>query len=134
MFAQTRSPMKIIFRLPPARAAFRRLDGASRKVTNVGAYQAQSKAGVGPTLLLAASAAAAAAATTAAIAPSLCEEDRLGRWNDRWATGKVVRFLLHRLSADCFGLGIQCSPSNLCTAVVLLYLNSLVYGNIFTDV
>lgn len=31
--------------------------------------------------------------TGAAAVVTLCEEDRLERWSDRWATGKVVRLV-----------------------------------------
>lgn len=90
MFAQTRSSLYGVFRLPLARtAASYRLDKASRKVTISCIKHTSSN----KTLLLAAAAAAAAAAT-ATIVPSLCDEDRLERWNDRWATGRVVRPLV----------------------------------------
>ena len=50
----------------------------------------------------AALAAAAAAAAAAAGAATLCDEDRLDRWRDRWATGRVVR--TYEVAIRCWGL------------------------------
>ena len=100
MFARARSSLHSVFRVPLARVSSHKLDKASREVAIACFKQTSSN----KTLLLAAaaaaaSAAAAAAATTAAIVPSLCEEDRLERWNDRWATGRVVR-PMHKSELD----------------------------------
>lgn len=38
----------------------------------------------------------------AVAALSLCDEDRIDRWNDRWATGNVVR--VPSLWGQCYGL------------------------------
>lgn len=97
MFAQTRSSLQRIVRLPVARAASHRLDEASRNVA-ISCFKQTSSNNITLMLAAAASAAAVVAATTAAASvPSLCEEDRMERWNDRWATGRVVRVFPCRL-------------------------------------
>lgn len=81
MFARTRSllrcglrPNRKLFRLPIAPAESR-------------------SAVVRFRTLAAASAGAVAAGLGLGIA--LCDEDRLDRWRDRWATGRVVRILYY---------------------------------------
>ena len=90
MFAHTRSSLRGGFCRPLAHVASYGLEkAASRTAVAIASKQTLSNKSL--LLAAAASAAAAAVATTAVIVPSLCEEDRLEGWNDRWATGRVVR-------------------------------------------
>ena len=82
----TRASTALSLRLPLRSAA------ASRRLLSISPNI--SKVTRSPKIVASSAAAAVFAACVAgAAAVALCEEDRLERWNNRWATGNVVRLL-----------------------------------------